>query len=417
MWTGAPQSPSLQHFGTKHQKLSSEQLIGFLRANSNTQHVAAGDGEGGRSSRAAPGGSAFQLEATLGATDFARPQPPKPPHAAEPVFRVKNSSGGSLVYSIMVATDTELWDAGDVFTEPGQVLCRELACPSTLQGNDGGPPGNSDPRRGVSVSERPDAPVPEFQINKFEEMAVVVTHVTSPSDFYIQRKESHLNRLSEIHDEGSDSFSKMNRLPDIGTYVMAWFPEHKLWCRGIVSRICGMNRQDGDDSPRNLRLMSSIEVEVVRIDYGDSARLSLWNITEMSSKVAAIPLQALQVSLASVSPVEGDEWSEEAVSWFKDKISNRTLYARLYPKETTVVVELFMEKGMIGGMRRGPALSLRLAQNGHAKHDHLRTYSQKRSDAQDRAKKQSSAWGKYVMSVFLKTGSDMYSIPVQKEYI
>ena len=66
---------------------------------------------------------------------------------------------------------------------------------------------------------------------------------------------------------------------------------------------------------------------------------------------------------------------------------NRTLFARLFPQPDghTVQVELFMERCNIGAMRyllrniytpddvfvfsrRGPSLSLRLAQNGHAKH-------------------------------------------------
>lgn len=45
----------------------------------------------------------------------------------------------------------------------------------------------------------------------------------------------------------------------------------------------------------------SIKVEVKRLDHGDAACLSLQNITDMSPEMAALPLQALQVSLAHVS--------------------------------------------------------------------------------------------------------------------
>lgn len=50
-------------------------------------------------------------------------------------------------------------------------------------------------------------------------------------------------------------------------------------------------------------------------------------------------------------PLNGRDWSEEAVGWFKATVHNRTLYARLYPQEGTVTVELFMEKGKLGAMR------------------------------------------------------------------
>lgn len=45
----------------------------------------------------------------------------------------------------------------------------------------------------------------------------------------------------------------------------------------------------------------SISVEVKRLDHGDATCLSLQNITDMSSELTTLPLQALQVSLANVS--------------------------------------------------------------------------------------------------------------------
>lgn len=50
-------------------------------------------------------------------------------------------------------------------------------------------------------------------------------------------------------------------------------------------------------------------------------------------------------------PINGIEWSDEAVDWFKTMTHNRTFYARLYPQKPTVTVELFLEKGKMGAMR------------------------------------------------------------------
>lgn len=46
---------------------------------------------------------------------------------------------------------------------------------------------------------------------------------------------------------------------------------------------------------------TSIKVEVKKLDHGDTACLSLWNIKELTPELATLPLQAVQVSLANVS--------------------------------------------------------------------------------------------------------------------
>lgn len=38
-----------------------------------------------------------------------------------------------------------------------------------------------------------------------------------------------------------------------------------------------------------------------KLDYGDTACLSLWNITELSPEMAVLPQQAVGVSLVHVS--------------------------------------------------------------------------------------------------------------------
>lgn len=52
-----------------------------------------------------------------------------------------------------------------------------------------------------------------------------------------------------------------------------------------------------------------------------------------------------------VMPVNGSDWTEEAVGWFHSMVHNRTFYARLYPQGPKVTAELFLEKGGLGAMR------------------------------------------------------------------
>ncbi|KAI2657307.1 DNA mismatch repair protein MSH3 [Labeo rohita] len=86
----------------------------------------------------------------------------------------------------------------------------------------------------------------------------------------------------------------------------------------------------------------------------------LWCLKE-SPVTLSHRLEKIPVVISHVRPVNGETWSFEAISWFRSKVQSKTLYARLYP-EVVVLVELFMEKGKIGAMRRGDSLSVRLAQ-------------------------------------------------------
>lgn len=126
-----------------------------------------------------------------------------------------------------------------------------------------------------------------------------------------------------------------------------------------------------------------------RLDFGDTACVSLLHVKELTPDMAVLPVQSAQVSLANVSaflltdmyliavvrtfiystspdvrrclatswsspqvtPVNGTHWSEEAVGWFKQVVHNRKLYARIYPQGPRITVELFLEKGKFGAMR------------------------------------------------------------------
>ncbi|XP_039550082.1 uncharacterized protein LOC120494814 [Pimephales promelas] len=322
---------------------------------------------------------------------------------SEPIFAEKHISVDCVAYHWMITTNSELWDTGNFFSctnhstaepFPNEMvdlrfqddwkvanLSSQRSCPSEEE---------SCPQGSNTLTDEPEdddgvhVQIPEFQSRKFEEIPVVVTRVVHPNKFFIQHKDANLCELSEIMLRNSSrSFAEMNSVPDVGAYVMAWLPMQEVWCRGRVLKICQLSRD--------------IKVEVRRIDYGDDVCVSLRDVKEMSGEMASRPVQALQASLANVRPVFGETWSFEAISWFKSKVQNKTLYARIYPEGE---VELFMEKGKIGAMRRGDSLSERLAQNRFAIHRSNKHKGLKRSDAQERARKRSSEWEKYLISCY-----------------
>ncbi|KAL2077791.1 hypothetical protein ACEWY4_027295 [Coilia grayii] len=437
------------HFEVQYQKQTSSQLMAFLKTNSRTQFITLltfirhelGSSKRGRTqtylmevtSRQVGTGAATEPKVEAVAVTSAKEERRTrlPPDIRGPVFKVKCSSDGRLIYSCVVATSTELWDISDICTEMTNALLESksrmgsgpsypvesldagsstdlVRLPvSQHQGDgekrdEGGANGKSDDIPGGSKSSAGSPAVlaiPPFQIRKFEEMAVVVTHVVDPGHFYIQHQDFTLIRLTSEMDlsKSSACLVVIDRVPDIGSYAMGWFAKQQQWFRVRVSKICGINRDAFHTSTGSLE---SIEVEVQRVDFGDTGHLSLKDLRELSKELAAYPAQALQVALANVSPVDGIGWTGQAVSWFKDKVNNRTIYARLYPQERTVTVEIFMEKGKIGAMRRGASLSLRLAQNGHANHSQLKNTGLKRSLAQEQSRKEVSAWEKYLISCY-----------------
>ncbi|XP_026186792.1 uncharacterized protein LOC113144782 [Mastacembelus armatus] len=273
------------------------------------------------------------------------------------VFRVKQvEPSGSVIYTYVIATKTELWDVVDIVTQVGQEDsgdrpleekedCRNITAqvgniPCTE-------PEKENNSTGVKTPAINKIAIPDFHIRRFEEIEVVVSHVVSPSYFYIQHTDSITKLQGLVTDswKASSSYALQNCIPDIGTQVMGWFPMQKQWCRAQVTKICGVSRDN------DVGCESSIKVEVKRLDYGDTAILSLLNTKQLTSDMAALSLQALQVSLANVTPVNGSDWSEEAIGWFKAMVDSRTFYARLYPQGPKVTVELFLEKGKLGAMR------------------------------------------------------------------
>ncbi|XP_061691336.1 connexin 27.5 isoform X3 [Syngnathoides biaculeatus] len=320
----------------------------------------------------------------------------------DPVFSVKRGEpNGSLTYAGVIATKTELWDFRDVetvVTAEGAEGKSNIWCSDSKdfqsEKSEDGEACMTKPRKPLSenYAKKPQttsANIPEFRVQRFEEPEVVVSHVVSPSNFYIQ----HANAIAKMQAlvtgcwKSSSSYAEQNCIPDIGTHVVAWFPKQKQWCRAQVTKICGVSIDDASDGAKG---ETSIKVEVRRLDHGDTHSVSLCNLKEMSPEMCNLPLQSMKVSLANVIPINGTNWSEEAVDWFRRMVHNRVFYARIYTHGPRASVELYLEKGKLGAMRRGPPLSVRLAQNGHAKHTKLMNISLPRNTLESKMN-----WGSF----------------------
>lgn len=116
------------------------------------------------------------------------------------VFKVKHEeSRGSLTYAYVTATTTELWDLGDIFTEASRELSdvrrvEDEACGNVKHEDMSSSVNPAEPvnesARGAQMPTDNGITIPEFHIHRFGESEVVVSHIVSPGNFFIQQADS-----------------------------------------------------------------------------------------------------------------------------------------------------------------------------------------------------------------------------------
>lgn len=201
----------------QHRKQTSAQLVDFLRTNRNVEEFSsAGSKE-----------EAYVLKEQLKSKIVTHMNQKfiqlRSTHKEEfvsqmnnsiPIFKVKNISAGFVTYICMIATNSELWDIGDISAEARNFSSADYSDSCTLNpchqsfgisSNESMASREMKHQRGIEgmmerAMDEPVTPIriPEFQIKKFEEMPVIVTHVVSPWSFYIQHKDNNLQELSDI---------------------------------------------------------------------------------------------------------------------------------------------------------------------------------------------------------------------------
>lgn len=123
------------------------------------------------------------------------------------VFNIKHvESSGSLTYAYITATPTELWDLGDIFTDAVQEDSEASHVDDEARGNRKQDKMRSclnraepvhQSSRGAQMPAVNGITIPEFQIHRYGETEVVVSHIISPGDFYIQQVDS-INKLQPL---------------------------------------------------------------------------------------------------------------------------------------------------------------------------------------------------------------------------
>ncbi len=215
--------PSVGNDQIHHQKLSSSQLMHFLKS---SRHLVSSADEVKYRPNITESSFGLMQQLNISAAAsvdqrvVATTGAEENKSCSKPVFAEKESSA-DVSHHWMIATNTELWDVGDIFSDTDQSLPEPFPNEMTdlnFQDDCKVPdvwsrsvcPPAEEPRR-VKDGQSPDTPadrsehdraehprIPEFQSRRFEEMPVIISHIINPNKFFIQHKDTNLCELSEI---------------------------------------------------------------------------------------------------------------------------------------------------------------------------------------------------------------------------
>ncbi|XP_076356922.1 tudor domain-containing protein 1-like [Tachypleus tridentatus] len=153
---------------------------------------------------------------------------------------------------------------------------------------------------------------------------VVVTNCVKPNEIYIQRlklEESSSDEEKLINQEFEGFLAMMEELGENGES----FPVLKDLEQGQAC--CAMYSYDDRWYRGLIKSASSLKVEVLYIDYGNSEIIPKENFSrlrELPIQYFMFPLQALHCKLSRLSPVS-DSWSQEALVEMVDILFNNSL--------------------------------------------------------------------------------------------
>jgi len=154
--------------------------------------------------------------------------------------------------------------------------------------------------------------LPQRDIQVNSEVAGYISHMNSPSSFYVQLAEDE-NLIMQLAEELNESVVNMgceSCLDElmVGDLIVA---EHETDCfyyRAVV---------------KTLRSGNSFEVEF--IDYGNAAVVSPSKICRIQKKFLTLPRLSVHCFLSRVKSVPGEGWTNKITSYFVSKINNKAV--------------------------------------------------------------------------------------------
>ncbi|KFO87883.1 RING finger protein 17, partial [Buceros rhinoceros silvestris] len=141
-----------------------------------------------------------------------------------------------------------------------------------------------------------------------EEVSVVVCHINSPSDFYLQLVSLEISLYSP-------ALSK--RIQNV--YKHEYGENLEIICP-VEGQACVAKQEDGNwYRARIIGLPSNHEVMVKYVDFGSVAHITLKDIRRIKKEFLSSPEKAIRCGLACIEPYKGaNEWDREATKRFEE---------------------------------------------------------------------------------------------------
>ncbi|XP_073898932.1 RING finger protein 17 isoform X2 [Castor canadensis] len=178
---------------------------------------------------------------------------------------------------------------------------------------------------------------PPILPKEMTDVSVMVCHINSPADFYLQLIENldFLFLLKAIEDfyKGEDGESLEILCPVEDQACVAKF-EDGVWYRAKVTGLPGHR-----------------EVEVKYVDFGNTAKITLKEMRKIKDEFLSPPEKAIKCKLAYIEPCEGTmQWSKKAKEKFEEKTQDKFMTCSVIKtlEDNVLLVELFNSHGSPG---------------------------------------------------------------------
>ncbi|XP_052589086.1 LOW QUALITY PROTEIN: RING finger protein 17 [Peromyscus californicus insignis] len=170
---------------------------------------------------------------------------------------------------------------------------------------------------------------PPILPEEMTEVSVMVCHINSPTDFYLQFMEnldflSLLKTIEEFY-KGEDGENLEILCPVQDQACVAKF-EDGIWYRAKVIGLPGHR-----------------EVEVKYVDFGNTAKITLKDMRKIKDEFLEPPEKAIKCKLAYIEPNKRTQWSKKAKEKFEEKTQDKFVTCSIIKilKDNVLLVELF----------------------------------------------------------------------------
>ncbi|NXX68938.1 TDR15 protein, partial [Spizella passerina] len=152
--------------------------------------------------------------------------------------------------------------------------------------------------------------LPQRDIQVNTEVAGYISHMNSPSSFYVHfaEDESLIIKLADDLNESLENRGRENCLNElmVGNLVVAEHDADCFYYRAVI---------------KTLKSGNSYEVEF--IDYGNTAVVSSSKIRRVPEQFLTLPRLSVHCFLSSVQSVPGESWTKESAAYFAGAVSDK----------------------------------------------------------------------------------------------